>query len=374
MKHLGERLQREAFVFDFVPMEPFVDSARSRGVMFDGIKRGHAASRILGDLHEDRLEELKMDHSTRDAVKHEWAAAGVKAIQITLGAHRLEHASWDGWIKGLGYWHRRVQAAGDMTICLSADDLEAAWRNRKIGVLLGTQEAGPIGADLWKLDALYGLGLRVLQLTYNSRNALGDGCTEPAQAGLTELGYDVIDTCNDLGIIVDVSHTGYVSTLDAIHASRAPVAVTHSCCRKLFDHPRAKSDEQLRALAAANGYIGIVAVPFFLAASDANLDTMIDHVVHAAEIMGCDRVGIATDWGGWTPDLPSELAELSRQEFLKLGFDDKSLPEFRVSLPEFSAWRQWPRITGRLLERGFSEGEVRGLVGSNWLSFMRRAI
>ena len=330
MNQSRERLHREAFVFDFAPMEPFVESARSREVMLDGIGRGHAASRILGALHEDRLVELKTNYSTREAVKQEWAAAGVKAIQVTLGAHCLEHASWDGWIKGLGYWHRRVQAADDMTICLSADDLEAAWRNRKIGILLGTQDAGPIGTDLWKLDALYGLGLRGLQLTYNSRNALGDGCTVAAQAGLTELGLEIVGACNDRGIIVDVSHTGYVSTLDAIHASRAPVAVTHSCCRKLFDHPRAKSDEQLRALAAANGNIGIVAVPFFLAAGGASLDSIIDQVVHAAGIMGCDKIGIATDWGGWTPDLPAELAELSRQEFLKLGFDDKSLPAFRV--------------------------------------------
>lgn len=355
-------------------MEPFVDSARSREVMLDGIGRGHSASQILGEMHQDRIVELRGNHETRAAVRKEWEAAGVKAIQVTLGAHCLEHASWDGWIKGLGYWYRRVRVGGDMSICLSADDLEAAWRDRKVGILLGTQEAGPIGADLWKLEALYGLGLRVLQLTYNSRNALGDGCTEPVQAGLTDLGYDVIGACNDLGIIVDVSHTGYVSTLDAIGASRAPVAVTHSCCRKLYDHPRAKSDEQLQALASANGYIGIVAVPFFLAASGANLDTMIDHVVHAASIMGCENVGIATDWGGWTPDLPAELAELSRQEFLKLGFDDKSLPAFRVSLPEFDAWRQWPRITDRLLARGFSEDEVRGLIGSNWLSYMRRAI
>jgi membrane dipeptidase len=366
------RLHRDSFVFDFVPMEPMVATDRSRSVMFDGLTKGLSAGQTIGKMHFDRLRELEESVEARDLVDSDWRTSGVNAIQVTLGSHNLAHSTWDGWIQGLGYWHRRVRAMDQMALCLSADDLERAWRVGKVGILLGVQDGGPIGDDLWKLEALYGLGLRVFQLTYNDRNVMGSGCTDPEQIGLTGIGRQVVELCNQLGVIVDTGHTGYASTLDAIAVSCAPVAVTHSCCERLYAHPRAKTDDQLRALADANGYIGIVSVPFFLAQKGANLDTMIDHIVHAASIMGVERVGIATDWGGWTPDLPEEIQELSRQEFLKLGFDDNSLPEFGVSLPELTAWRLWPSITKRLVQRGFTEDEVRGLIGVNWLGFMRR--
>src|SRR5215204_5363054 len=129
----------------------------------------------------------------------------------------------------------------------------------KTGVILGTQDAAWIDDELLRLEILYDLGLRVVQLTYNNRNLLGDGCTERQQAGLSNFGIRVVKELNRRGIVVDVSHCGAGVTMDALEASEAPVAITHACCAAVAAHPRAKSDSVLRTLAEREGYFGVVA-------------------------------------------------------------------------------------------------------------------
>jgi membrane dipeptidase len=205
----------------------------------------------------------------------------------------------EGVIRDIARWQARFRAADFLAHCLSADDLERAFQAGKVGVFFNLQNATYVGSDLDNLDVLHGLGVRMIQLTYNTRNLLGDGCTERTQAGLTHLGVAAVKRMNALGIVVDVAHSGVQTTLDAVEVSERPIAYSHTGCRALFDHPRSKTDEQLRALAARDGYVGIYAVPFFLTdRPNPSVDVMIDHIVHAAEIVGVERVGIGHQHDG----------------------------------------------------------------------------
>jgi len=209
------------------------------------------------------------------------------------------------------------------------------------------------------------------------RNALGDGCTERGSGGLSRLGVDAVKRFNELGIIVDVSHSGHQTTLDAIEFSERPIAISHCTCAAIAEHPRAKTDDQLQALAERDGYFGVNIVPFFLVpgGGTATIDMLADHIEHAAGILGIENVGVATDWGIWPSDFPQRLKDASHQKLVvKTGrFSKKEVPQFDDSIyvKGFETWEAWSNITAKLLER-FSEEQVKGLIGGNWLAFMRR--
>lgn len=372
----ARRLQQEAFVFDYVPTgEALVMTDRLRASMEAGISRGAPVAEIIRGMYRERLWELDESEELRAELREMWRASGVNAIQLTLGGLELVVDAWDAVVRDLAYWSRRMRAGADMRLAETPADLRRAAEDGVVGVMYGLQDAAPIGKDLERLDILRNFGVRVIQLTYNFRNAIGDGCTERNPSGLSRFGIDAVRRMNELGIVVDVSHCGSQTTFDAIELSSRPVAITHATCMSVAEHARAKTDDHLKALRDKDGYMGVAVVPFFLKPEGgANLDTFLRHFEHAAKILGPERVGVATDWGGWTPDMPAELAEASRAAFLKLGMRESDLPEWRVAIPEFDAWPKWPNLTAGLLAAGWSEAEVRGFIGENWLSFLGRAI
>ena len=149
--------------------------------------------------------------------------------------------------------------------------------------------------DVSRVDVFHQLGVRILQLTYNLRNLLGDGCLEPDNAGLSGFGRDVVARMNELGILVDLSHCGRQTTLDAVAASKQPVAVTHSGCAAIADLPRNKTDEQLRRLADKGGVVGIYLMPFFRTSRQLTAAAFVRHVEHAGRVCGEDYVGVGSD-------------------------------------------------------------------------------
>ncbi|MEW5420807.1 dipeptidase [Amorphus sp. 3PC139-8] len=366
-------LQKDAFVFDYVPCgEPILMTARHRRVMEAGLAAKHSVGRILRDMTRDRLDELEASPETSRLVGSTWEASGVDAVQVTLGGRALAPQSWEECIDDVGYWLHRARI-GNMRVCASTKELREARADGEIGLLFVLQDSGVLGADLDRLDLLFRMGVRVAQLTYNTRNLIGDGCEERDQSGLSKFGVAAVRRMNELGIVVDVSHCSHATTMDAIAVSEGPVAVTHSCCSAVAAHPRAKSDDVLKALRDVNGFFGVVTVPNFLApGEDATLATMLRHIEHAVSILGTERVGIATDWGGWTPDLPAELIEAATENFRKLGFKADTSPKFGVGLPEFDAWEKWPNLTAGLLAAGYSENETRQLIGGSRLAFQER--
>jgi membrane dipeptidase len=135
----------------------------------------------------------------------------------------------------------------------TARDLAEAKRSGRLGLIYGFQDAAMLEGDPERLELFHRFGVRIVQLTYNLRNLLGDGALEAADAGLSRHGRDVVTRMNALGMLVDLSHCGTRTTDDAIAASAKPVAVTHSGCRAVYDHPRSKHDATLRRLAERGG-------------------------------------------------------------------------------------------------------------------------
>lgn len=375
--HLGRaaRLHEDGFTFDFVPMGgPIVMSPRHGEVMRRELARGAPLGEVLRAMMNDRLVEVGEIPAIRQQLAESWRRSGVKTIQATLGGIEVDPCGWDAIVRDLAWYAHAERVSGLLRICRDADDLRRAAADGVLGVLLGTQDASWCENRFDRLDTAYQAGLRVLQVTYNQRNLFGDGCSEPANAGLSRQGEALVRRADELGVILDVSHCGYRTSLETIQASRRPVAFTHAACRSLNPHPRAKPDDILGALRDRGGYMGIVAIPAFLRADEENasIDDMVRHLEHAAAIVGIDNVGIATDWGGVTPDLPDELAEATRQAFVRAGFKPQELPRIGAAPAGFETWEHWPRITAALLRAGYDDDTVRGLIGGNWLRFMER--
>ena len=370
----AQQLHSESFVFDFSPhAEPFLLTSRQREVMLKSLERGQSLRSTLSAMANARIRELEKDSGALSEIQEVWQRSGVNAVQVTLGAMELALDEWEGVVADLARCYARARL-GYMSVCTTAEELESSQRHGIVGLLLGLQDSLPIGRDLDRVETLYNAGVRVIQLTYNTRNLVGDGCTEREQGGLSRFGVELVRRLNELGVIIDVSHSGYGTTMDAISVSERPIAFTHIVCRDIYDHARGKTDEQLRALAESDGYAGIAAVPHFLQKGGGqSVDDMIEHLEHAVSIMGVDRVGIATDWGFWSTDFPAELHAPALEEFGRLGFRAEDELKMGEALGEFVNWTDWPELTRGLVSRGFPDEEIKGFLGLNWLNYMRRS-
>ena len=230
--------------------------------------------------------------------------------------------------------------------------------------------------QLYWLGAFHRLGFRMMHLTYNRRNWVGDGCMETHPGGLSAFGHEVVVAMNDLGIIIDTPHTGGPTTMDAAAASRAPIAASHTICRALRDHPRGKTDEEIRAIADTGGFIGITCVSHFLSERGGSIVDLLDHIEHAVKVAGIDHVGIGTDTGfsAPPPDQP-EMLPMPRGQthwwsyWLPGTLSGGTGPDAEGANASIS-WICWPYFTTGLLMRGYSEEQIAKIAGGNILRVM----
>lgn len=229
--------------------------------------------------------------------------------------------------------------------------------------------------QLYWLGAFHRLGFRMMHLTYNRRNWVGDGCMETSAGGLSAFGHEVVAAMNDLGIIIDTPHTSGPTTLDAARASRAPIAASHTVCRALRDHPRGKTDEELRAIADTGGYIGITCVSHFLSERGGSIVDLLDHIEHAVKVAGIDHVGIGTDHGFTAPPpadpkmLPLPRGQTHWWSYWLPGTLSGDTPPPAGANASIN-WICWPYFTVGLLMRGFTEEQIAKIVGGNILRVM----
>lgn len=213
------------------------------------------------------------------------------------------------------------------------------------------------------LAAWQGFVGRNAQLTYNRQNRLGSGSTERVDGGLSDFGVAIVHAMNGAGMLVDVSHSGPQTTLDAIAVSKGPIAITHSNCRALCDHPRNKSDQAIRALAAKGGVMGITGVRMFVSLTDpTTVADMADHIDHVAQIAGVEHVGIGSDadLNGYD-DMPPD-----QYEQLKAGYKDSYAFREKIDIDGFDHPRKVFDLTEELLRRGYADADVRLVLGGNF--------
>lgn len=233
------------------------------------------------------------------------------------------------------------------------------------------QPTSGLSNNLKDIDLAYNDGLRMLMLTYNRMDYVGTGCTERVDAGLSMYGVDVVRRCNELGIIVDTSHCGKQTTLDACAYSKAPVFANHACAKGVYAHARGKTDEEFEAIAKTGGVIGVVAVPFFLSsAANASIEAMLDHIDYIVSKVGWQHVAIGSDW---PMQGPKDAMEKALGPIIEdIGFR----PEDNVSpiseLQGFADYRDMPNVTRGLIKRGYTDEQIRGILGENVLSVFER--
>jgi membrane dipeptidase len=245
----------------------------------------------------------------------------------------------------------------------TVDDVRRAKQTGKLGIIFGVQGiASKIDNDLSLLRILQKLGLRVAQLTHNEHNVLGSGCLEPNDRGLTQLGRACVAEMNDVGIVVDVAHAGVRTALDAANRSAKPILISHANARALCDNPRNVPDEVLHALAKNGGVIGISAYSPFSETTPGvrpKLDDMIDHIVHVAETVGIDHVGLGTDFFEAESEVRFAI-NARRYPDMRRGYSHED-----IYVEGFQRVDHFPALTARLVERGFSEKDIHKVLGGN---------
>lgn len=254
-------------------------------------------------------------------------------------------------------------------------DILAAKKGGRLGLLYGFQDAVAFETDLSRLDELYRLGIRIVQPTYNRRNLLGDGCLEPANAGLSLAGVQAIEKMNELGILVDLSHCGLQTAADAIKYSKEPVAFTHTGAAALADHPRNRTDAELRAVAEKGGVSGIYFMPFLSKGKQPTGADVVLHLEHMIDVAGEDHVSIGTD-GGISPEVLTDEFKKKHAEFIKRRRDagisaPDETEEGYLFANDLNTPRRLETLADMMLARGHGSARVEKILGKNLVRVFR---
>jgi len=292
-------------------------------------------------------------------------ASGITAVNLTVSENTFADT-----FRQMAYWENELQAHPDVLMkVFSLADIRRAKETRRLGLIYGFQNATMLEGDATNLDAFQRFGVRIIQLTYNDRNILGDGCLEPANAGLSRYGRDVVARMNELRMVVDLSHCGLQTTSDGIAASTRPVAITHSGCRGVFDHPRSKTDDILRALANKGGVIGIYMMPFINAQGQPMAADLIKQIEYAVNACGEDHVGIGSDLS-ITPHVVNAEYEARHRKFVE-GRKQRGIAAPReedfMFVKDLNTPRRLEQIADQLLARKHSAARVEKIIGGNWM-------
>lgn len=308
-----------------------------------------------------------------DAMVANAKASGITAVNVTLsGGGALGASAFEQTVRNLAFVERELDAHPDAFARVrTVADLRRAKAERKVGLIAGFQDTVMFESDLERVALFHGLGVRIVQLTYNVRNLVGDGCLEPGNAGLSAFGRAVVSRMNTLGMLVDVSHCGRRTTDDATTHSTAPIAATHTSCAALADVPRAKTDEQLRRIADRGGVIGIYMMPFLRSTGQPNGDDFIRHLEHAVNVAGEDHVGVGSDNSITPLDLTPEFRALHASFVRQRRAQGISAPgedeQVFNHVPDLDQPRRMERIAERLAARGHPAARIEKLLGGNWL-------
>jgi membrane dipeptidase len=348
----------------------------------DAFARAIAAGASPSEL-DDLLEEMRVAGCVTSAAERTeymdaWKAAGVTCVQESAGEEGQDPMRL---IKRMARFTYVTDRLRDFVYkAVTPDDIVLAKKqNRRCLYFTGNgvplaQRWASVEDELSHIRVLFQLGMRMLHVTYNRRNMLGDGCAEPANGGLSDFGRAAIAEMNRVGIIVDVAHSGWRTSLEAARTSRRPIVASHSAAAAVHNHIRGKPDEVIRAIADTGGYVGICCIPQFLGRTG-DVNAMLDHIDHIVKRFGADHVAIGTDVAH-----NSSYAEMTRTKMPKRP---PARTRFEYFWPSGAlegtghaslSWTNWPMFTVGLVARGHSDDVIRKMLGENVLRVARRAL
>ena len=293
---------------------------------------------------------------------------GVDAVHVTIAYHEMFRGmvanveQWNGWFER----HSNLIFAGR-----TGDDVRQARSEGRTAIFFGFQNPSPIEDDIGLVEICHMLGARFMQLTYNNQSLLATGCYESEDTGITRMGRAVIAEMNRVGLVIDMSHSAERSTLDAIEVSSRPIAITHA--NPSFWHParRNKSDDVLKALGESGGMLGFSIYPHHLKdGTNCTLDSFCEMIARTAELMGVSQIGIGSDL---CQDQPDSVVEWMRVGRWTKDIDYGEGSAANAGFPPMPSWfqdnRHFDAIATGLHKQGFSQADVAGIMGENWLNF-----
>jgi membrane dipeptidase len=323
---------------------------------------------VRNSLVIDMLAPLKIDFgpsffavplSEKDAA--EFRASGITGFHhaIGIGGPTAREqaltffATWGNYVARNSHVFTAVDKAADIA---------RAKRDGKCAVIMGLQNADHfLRPDDVKF--FYDIGQRCAQLTYNSQNRIGSGSTERVDGGISDFGISIIEAMNNIGMLIDVSHSGDRTTLDAIKLSKKPIAITHSNCRALVDHPRVKTDEAIKALGANGGVMGITGVRMFVSKTEpTTIVNMVDHIDHVVKLIGVDHVGIGSDsdlngYDDTTPEM---------NKMLRGAYKDSYAFREKIDTDGFDHPLKTYDLAEELIRRRYSDANISAILGGNF--------
>lgn len=316
----------------------------------------------------DMLGPLKIDFTPEayagrlsDKQASDFRASGLTAVHNSIGI-----GGPDAYARTLAFlsaWQGFVGRSSDLlTLVGVAEDIDRAKRDGKVAVIMGLQNSEHF-RSVADVKTFYQLGQRCSQLTYNSQNLIGSGCTDRVDGGLSDYGVAIVGAMNDVGMLVDTSHCGDRTTLDAIAAARGPIAITHGNCRALNNHPRTKTDEAIKALGAKGGVMGITGVRNFLTAAEpTTVANIVDQIDHVGKLIGIDKVGIGTDSDlyGYDDMEPRAYA------MLKAGYKGSYAFRDKIDTDGFDDPLRMFNLVEEMVRRTYSDDHIRGVLGGNF--------
>lgn len=313
------------------------------------------------------IDALNVSNWDSSAVYRSLESGGVTGINATI-------AVWEGFTEtmdNIAEWMVRFREFEDViSQATSVKDILQAKEEGKTGVVFGWQNTSPIGHDLKRLELFHALGVRIVQITYNERNLVGNGCYERNDEGLSNFGLDTVKELNRLGILIDLSHVGDKTSLEAADLSEQPVSCTHANARSMFDHPRNKTDELLKLVTERGGVIGANAYPPFLANGfQSTVSDYVDVIDDLVERVGINHVGIGTDY---CQDQPVSFFDWifsqqgTKPPAIPLDYPDPFHHPIGMETPDGFA-----NIAEELSDRGYAESDIVKVIGGNWMRLFR---
>ena len=329
----------------------------------------------LGFLANPNLPGYEISEPVREIDRRtiqDALASSTTAVNVTIGYVAGPMEPFEYSVNSVANWNRLIKDnAAHLLKVGSAADIHRAKKQNKVGIIMGFQNTAMLGDKAERVNTFANLGVKVIQLTYNVRNKVGDGSMMPENRGLTTFGFEVVEALNDSNTLVDLSHSGEQTCLDAIQASTKPVAITHTGCRALADTPRNKSDRELRLLADRGGMVGIYFMPFLKEDSFPDAMDIVRHIEHAINTCGEDHVGIGTD--GLTTgvdDMNAYRSALKKEYEMrqKSGIAAKGeKPGVTPFIPDIQGPGQFQQLADMLYTRGHKSERIEKILGLNSL-------
>ena len=331
---------------------------------------------VTGSLVIDMLAPLTINNETQtrwgaaadgfsDEDHQEFLGSEIDVFHIAVGVGgRNLHEAKDNTLQFVSTYNGIIANRPDVFLRIdAAGDFDRVRELGKVGVLIGVQNSDHFERPD-DVDLFHGLGQRVSQLTYNARNRIGNGATERVDGGISDFGVSIVERMNRVGMAVDVSHSGDRTTLDACEVSGRPVLFTHSNSRVLSGgHPRTKTDEAIRAMAATGGAMGITGVRMFVKDSEpTTVEHFLDHIDHVRDLIGIEHVGIGSDVDlhGYD-DLPAlQNAALRANYKGSYAFRDK------IDIEGIDHPKRMFDVAEGLIRRGYTDDHIRAVLGGNF--------